>query len=142
MRVREIMTASPTFCTPETVIQAAAKMMCDADCGAIPVLENSRTMRPLGVLTDRDIAVRAVAQGLDPRIARVRDFMTAPAVTVTVDVDGDECASLLERNRIRRVLVVDDKRRCVGIVSVADIARKVGTFKAGELVRGLSEVLV
>ena len=138
MRVREIMTGSPTFCTPETILQAAAAMMCDADCGEIPVLESERTMKPVGVITDRDIACRAVAQGKDPRQSRVSEFMTAPAVTIAPDVEAEAAVEMLQRARIRRVIVVDDKGRCVGIVSQADIARKCGTFRTGELVREVS----
>lgn len=138
MKVKEIMTSSPTFCTPETVVQAAAKMMCDADCGEIPVLENARSMKPVGVITDRDIACRAVAEGKDPRSVRVSECMTSPAVSVSPETEAEECLDTLERNRIRRILVADDKGRCVGIVSQADVARKLGKMKAGELVLEVS----
>ena len=138
MRVKDIMTGSPTFCTPDTVLQAAARMMCDSDCGEIPVLESARTMRPVGVITDRDIACRAVAEGKNPREVKVYEFMTVPAITVRGDIGIDECVEILEKNHIRRVIVVDEKGRCTGIVSQADIARKCGAERAGELVRELS----
>lgn len=138
MRVREIMTGSPTFCTPDTILQAAAKMMCDGDCGEIPVLENARTMKPVGVITDRDIACRAVAEGKNPREAVVSQFMTSPAMYVSPDLEVEDCVDVLQHNKIRRILVVDDKGRCVGIVSQADIARRLGPVRTGELVREMS----
>lgn len=138
MRVKDIMTGSPTFCVPDTVLQAAARMMCDSDCGEIPVLENARTMRPVGVITDRDIACRAVAQGKNPREVKVYEFMSAPAVTVTEEMGVDQCVEVLERNHIRRVVVVDAAGRCCGIVSQADVALKCGAQKAGDLVREVS----
>lgn len=138
MRVKDIMTGSPTFCVPDTVLQAAARMMCDSDCGEIPVLENSRTMRPVGVITDRDIACRAVAQGKNPREVKVYEFMSAPAIAVSAEISVDECVEILEKNHIRRVVVVDETGRCCGIVSQADIAIKCGAQRTGELVREVS----
>lgn len=140
MKVKEIMTQSPTFCTPETVLEDAARMMCDADCGEIPVLDSASGMKPVGVITDRDITCRAVAEGKSTTEGKVADFMTAPAITVTPDADVEECLELLEKNQIRRAPVVDERGRCCGIVSQADVARKVGPRKAGELVREISGV--
>ena len=140
MKVKEVMTKSPTFCTPATGLQAAAKMMCDNDCGELPVLENNRTMKPIGVITDRDITCRAVAWGKNPFALQVADCMSSPAVTVTPETDIDVCCELLELRQIRRVRVVDDEGRCCGIVAQADIARKCGAEKVGEIVREVSQV--
>ncbi len=138
MQVKEIMTKSPTFCTPEAGLQAAAQMMCDNDCGELPVLENKQTMKPVGVITDRDITCRAVARGKNPLGLKVSDCMSAPVVTVTPDTDIDVCCELIEMHQIRRVPVVDDRGRLCGIVAQADIARKCGVDKAGEVVRRVS----
>lgn len=139
MKVQEIMTKSPTFCTPDTGLQAAAKMMCDSDCGELPVLDGKKTMKPIGVITDRDITCRAVAAGKNPLELKVSDCMTQPAVTVTAETDLDECCELLEQHQIRRVPVVDKSGRCCGIVAQADIALKCGPEKTGEVVREVSQ---
>ncbi|MFI5348500.1 MAG: CBS domain-containing protein [Elusimicrobiota bacterium] len=138
MKVNEVMTKSPAFCTAETGLQEVAKMMCDRDCGEIPVLENKLSLKPVGVITDRDIVCRTVAQGKNPADLQASDCMTSPAITIRADLDIDECCDVLESKRIRRVLVVDEKGRCSGIVSQADIARKCGVAKAGEVVREVS----
>ncbi|MBI3299067.1 MAG: CBS domain-containing protein [Elusimicrobia bacterium] len=142
MKVKEIMTKSPSFCTPNTSLLAAARMMCEGDCGELPVLDSAQTMRPIGVITDRDITCRAVAQGKNPLTLRVEGCMSRPAVTVTAEVDVDDCCELLEQHQIRRVPVIDEKGRLCGIVSQADIARKVSAHKAGEVVREVSQTAV
>lgn len=138
MKVQEIMTKDPAFCMPEDSVQSAAKMMCQCDCGEIPVLDGKDTKHPIGVITDRDITCRTVAEGKNPLTMRVTDCMSSPAVTVTLDTDVDECCELLERHQIRRIPVVDRSGRCCGIVAQADIARKCGPAKAGEVVQRVS----
>lgn len=139
MKVKEVMTKSPAFCTPEDGLQAVAKTMCDHDCGELPVLDSRQTMKPVGVITDRDIACRAVARGKNPFELQVSDIMSSPAVTVTPETDVDICCELLEIRKIRRMPVVDERGRCCGIVSQADIALKCGAAKAGEVVREVSQ---
>jgi CBS domain-containing protein len=138
MKVKEIMTKSPAYCTPEDGLQAAARMMCDSDCGELPVVESKQSMMPVGVITDRDITCRSVARGKNPLELQVSDIMSSPAVTVTPETEVDVCCMLLEERRIRRVPVVDDRGRLCGIVSQADIARKCGVDKAGEVVSKVS----
>ena len=142
MKVKEVMTESPAFCTPEDGLQAVAKKMCDSDCGELPVLESRRTMKPVGVVTDRDIVCRTVARGKNPFELQVSDIMSAPAVTVTPETDVDVCCELLEVRKIRRVPVIDAQGRCCGIVSQADIALKCGAQKGGEVLREVSQAAV
>lgn len=139
MKISDIMTRAPACCTPDTSLQEAAEMMCEKDCGEIPVVENSRTMKPVGVVTDRDIACRAVAEGRDPRETTVADCMSSPAVTATEDEEVDEACETMAQRRIRRLPVVDEKGACCGMVSQADIARKVGAEKAGQVVHHVSQ---
>ena len=139
MKVQEIMTKSPTFCTRDTGLQAAARMMCDSDCGELPVVDGQKTMKPIGVITDRDITCRAVAQGKNPLELKVSDCMSSPAITVTPETDVDECCELLEQHQIRRVPVVDKNGRCCGIVAQADIARRLAPQKTAEVVREVSQ---
>lgn len=123
MKLTEIMTKNPATCEPRTPLGEAAKMMCDNDCGEIPVVSDRRSLKPVGVVTDRDIACRAVGQGKNPLEMSAGDVMSRPCITVPQDAGLDEVARTLERNRIRRVPVVDDSGRCVGIVSQADLSR-------------------
>jgi CBS domain-containing protein len=139
MQVKEIMTADPAVCTPESGLQEIAQMMVDHDCGEIPVVENKETKLPVGVITDRDIVCRTVARGLNPLDLTVADCMSKPCVTVTPDMSLEECSRILEENKIRRVPVVDADGSCCGIVALADIALHAGRKVAGEVVKEISE---
>jgi CBS domain-containing protein len=110
-------------------------MMVENDCGCVPVIDEAG--RPVGVITDRDIACRAVAQKHDTRAMCAADCMTTPVVAVARDETVDECCDLLETNQIRRVLVVDDDGSCCGIVALADIARH-AEEKTEEVVEAVS----
>jgi CBS domain-containing protein len=123
VRVEEVMTKNPTCCGPDTPLRDVARLMVDCDCGEIPVLD-SRSGRPIGVITDRDIVCRTIAEGRNPLELAARDCMTSRVVTVTSDKSIDECCELMERHQIRRILVVDAAGPCCGIVSQADIARR------------------
>ena len=139
MQVKEIMTADPACCTAKTTLQEVAQMMIDHDCGEIPVVENTDSNMPIGVITDRDIVCRTVARGLNPLDLTAGDCMTTPCVTVTPDMSVEECCRILEDNRIRRVPVVDAGGCCCGIVSVADIALHAKKNTTAEVVKEVSE---
>lgn len=137
MQVRDIMTRDPACCTPETSLQEIARMMADNDCGEIPVLDESNW--PVGVVTDRDIACRGVAQGKDPKQTAARDVMSCPAVTVKPGDSLADCRETMERNQIRRVPVIDDSGSCCGMLAQADIARSASEHEIAELVRDVSQ---
>ena len=139
MKVKEIMTKSPACCTPETSLREVAAMFVDHDCGAIPVVDNLDTRRPIGIVTDRDIACRAVAKGLNALELTARDCMSSPSVTVKEDASLDEAIQLMEDNRVRRLPVVDERGRCIGVVAQADIALSAGKGKTAEVVREISQ---
>jgi CBS domain-containing protein len=139
MDVREIMTPDPVCCTPDSSLETAAQLMLRHDCGEIPVVENKDTMRLIGVITDRDIVCRSLAQGKDPLRMSVQDCMSAPAVTVTPETPLEECRQVMETHQIRRVPVVDPNGCCCGIVSQADIARQLPSQQAGEVVKEVSQ---
>ena len=103
MNVRDIMTANPACCTPNTTLPQVARLMVEHDCGAIPVVENTNNKRPVGIITDRDIVCRTIAQGKDPLGLTAGECMTASAVTVTADTDLEECARLMRSHQIRRI---------------------------------------
>ena len=139
MKVKDIMTAEPACCLPETGLQEVAQMMVEHDCGEIPVVDSKATRLPLGVITDRDIACRTVARGLNPLDLMVADVMSKPCVTVTPDMSIEECSRVLEGHKIRRVPVVDATGACCGIVSLADIALRAQQGVTAEVVREVSE---
>ena len=135
MQVQEIMTSNPACCTADASLKDAAQLMADYDCGEIPVVDDSG--RPVGVVTDRDIACRGMAQGkaADTLISEV---MSSPAVTVTPETSLDDCCKTLEENQIRRVPVVDESGSCCGMVSQADIARNASEHDTAQVVRDVS----
>lgn len=121
MDIRTIMTERPIAATRDTLLKDIAKMMRDHDVGEIPIVDDAR---PVGVVTDRDIVVRLVANGQDPVQLRAEDCMTSPAVTLTIEADLRECADVMVRERIRRVPIVDEDGRLCGIVALADLERR------------------
>ena len=136
MRVQEIMTRNPACCGVDATVQEAARLMVERDCGEIPVVDSNR--KPLGVVTDRDIAARVVAEGKGPQTP-VRGAMSTPAVTVTPDTSVEDCCRMMEENQIRRVPVVDEAGGCCGMVAQADVARETSEQTTGELVRDVSQ---
>lgn len=139
MDVREIMTENPTCCTPETGLQEVARMMVDDDCGCIPIVDSSDSKMPIGMITDRDITCRVVAQGRNPFDLTAGDAMTSTAVSVTPDTSLEDCLDLMEESQVRRIAVVDDNGKICGIVAQADIARNADERKTAEVVQEVSK---
>jgi CBS domain-containing protein len=119
MKVKDVMTTSVECVRPETTLQEAAAKMKSLNVGSLPVCEGDR---PIGIVTDRDIVVRAIADGRDPRTGRVPEVMTADLVSVLETADVKDAARLMKDRQIRRIVVVDASKRVVGIVSLGDIA--------------------
>ena len=137
MQVREVMTKSPICCSPDTTLNEVARLMVEYDCGQIPVVEGTRK-RPVGVITDRDITCRAVAEGRNPLTLSAKDCMSTPVVSVTPDTAVEECCRLMEERQLRRVPVVDEGGACCGIVSQADLALRMANGHATQLVKAIS----
>ena len=136
------MTTNVRCCTQDTPVREAAMLMRDGDCGAIPVIETSLGKgegRVIGIITDRDIACRIIANGRNPLEMIVGTCMSTPVVTVRSDSGLTECCKLMEQRKVRRVPVVDENGRCVGIVSQADVARHAPEARTGDLVQGISQ---
>lgn len=123
MNVNEIMTKNVACALPNTSLQQVAQMMIDCDCGAIPVCESQDNML-IGIVTDRDIVCRALAQGQNPLQITVQEVMTKDLHTLTFDASVDECIQLMQQYQVRRVPITDQRGKLVGIVSEADIATK------------------
>ncbi len=135
MDVRDLMTADPACCEPDTSLQDVARLMLDNDCGAIPVVEDGK---PVGIVSDRDIVVRVVAEGRNPTDLTATDIMSSPVETVTEDTSLDDMFDLMEDHQIRRVVVVDQDGKVCGIVAQADIA-EFSEEEVGEVVQEISE---
>ena len=138
MKVKDVMTANPACCTPDTSLREVAEIFVDRDCGAVPVVESLESMKPLGIITDRDIACRAIAKGKNALDLKARDCMSSPSVTVREDASLDDCIEAMESNRVRRIVVVDEFGRCCGIVSQADIALHGSKKATAEIVKEVS----
>jgi CBS domain-containing protein len=119
MKAEQIMTPRPAVCTPEADLRSVAELMVAYDCGEIPVVRNRESMVPIGVVTDRDITCRTVAQGRNPLDLTAADCMSSPCVTVESHERVEECCRVLEDQQLRRALVVDRAGRLCGIISQA-----------------------
>lgn len=137
--INEIMTRDVEVAAPDTELYYVARMMAERDVGAIPIVESTDSMRPVGIVTDRDITVRVIARRQDPGSLRARDAMSTDLLTVRDDASPEECIDQMEQRRVRRALVTDGDGRLVGIVAQADVARCLrDDDRAGELVREVS----
>lgn len=138
MTARELMTPNPASCTMDTPLQEVARMMVQCDCGEIPVVERLDLRKPVGVVTDRDIVCRTIAEGKNPLTLDAGAAMSTPAVSVREDDSADEVVRVMEAQQIRRVPVVNQNGEITGIIAQADIARHKSRKDAGELVREVS----
>jgi len=119
MKIKEVMTSRVECVRPETTLQEAAAKMKSLNVGPLPVCEGDRAV---GIVTDRDIVIRAISEGRDPRTTAIRDVMTKDVVTVQETDDVQDAARLMKDRQIRRVVVVVADKRVTGIVSLGDIA--------------------
>jgi CBS domain-containing protein len=137
MLLKDIMTRGVTELPPGATLRDAADKMRSQDIGLISVCDGERF---LGVLTDRDITVRAVAQGFDPNTTRVSDAMTPEVIYCFDDDDVQDAVKLMEQRQIRRLLVMDRAKHAVGVVSLGDIAtRALNDRLSGEVLERVSE---
>jgi CBS domain-containing protein len=133
---RDVMTPDPACCTPNTTLDQVARMMAQNDCGEIPVVDVND--QPVGVVTDRDIVCRVVAQGKNPIAHTAETCMSRPVVTVNTNDSLDSVIATMEEHQIRRVPVVDERGCCAGIIAQADVAWTEPPGDVAELVREVS----
>jgi CBS domain-containing protein len=130
------MTARPRCAAPDTPLTQVAELMQAEDVGAIPILDGDLLV---GMITDRDIIVRAIAQGKDPRGMPTREISSGELVTVGPDHDLADALQLMAEHQVRRLPVVDDENRLVGVVSQADVALEAKDRSVGEMVAEISK---
>jgi CBS domain-containing protein len=134
--IRDVMTSNPCTIDAEKSVAYAAKMMRDEDVGLAPIVEGDKL---IGMLTDRDIAIRVVAEGRDPGQVKVRDVASRQLVTIDPQQDLDEALRIMAKHQVRRLPVVEEDGQLVGVVAQADVAREGDDMKTGKLVEEISE---
>lgn len=135
-KVHEVMTDRPRCVTPETPVSEAAQLMASDDIGSLPILDGERLA---GVVTDRDIVIRAIAKGKDPRGMPVREVASRELVKVHAEQDLSDALKLMASEQVRRLPVVDDDGRLVGILAQADVAVEAKEKAVGEMVEEISK---
>jgi CBS domain-containing protein len=134
--IKDIMTSDPCTIDAEKSVAYAAKMMRDEDVGLAPITEGDKL---IGVLTDRDIAIRVVAEGRNPDQVTAREVASQQVVTIDPQQDLDEALRIMAKHQVRRLAVVEKDGRLVGVVAQADVAREGDDTQTGELVQEISQ---
>jgi CBS domain-containing protein len=139
-KCNEVMTKNPVCCLPNDSVAKAAELMKSENIGSIPVIENEQTQKLVGIVTDRDLALKIVAKGLDARSTKVEAVMTRLVVTCLADDDLQKALDAMAEHQLRRIPVVDDDFKVVGIIAQADVATRVDQpEKTAEVVKEISQ---
>ena len=136
MNLEEIMTSPVETVAPDTSLAEVAKKMLALEIGLLPV---SKGQKIIGIVTDRDITIRAVAKGLDPERTEVQEVMTRDVFSCPASSDVTEACNLMEQKQVRRLLVIDAANAPIGIVSLADIALHLRREQSGEVLKRVSQ---
>jgi CBS domain-containing protein len=134
--VRDAMTSNPRSIEPSTMVADAAKLMKAEDVGSLPIVEGDQLV---GMVTDRDIVIRAVAERKDPQSTTVGEIASRDIVTVDPEQDLDEALRLMAQHQVRRLPVAEEDGRLVGILAQADVARQGKDVQTGQVVQEISE---
>ena len=136
----DVMTKNPVCALPDDTVASVAQLMRERDIGPVPIVEDKISKKLLGIVTDRDLAIKVVAEGRDPKTTTVKEVMTKDVVTCR---ENDKIGSTLDamsKHQLRRILVVDADNMLVGIIAQADIATRMNEpEKTGEVVKEISE---
>lgn len=136
MKLKEIMTRTVETISPGDTLQTAARKMRDNDIGFLPVCDGDHL---IGVVSDRDLTLRALAEGMDPTTIVGRNLVTSPVMYCYEDQDINEAAQVMRDRQIRRLVVLDRSKRLVGVVSLGDLATTATTNLSGEVLQSVSE---
>ncbi len=139
MNCKDVMTADPKCCLPEDTIARAAEVMREEDVGPVPVVSDRNLKRLAGIVTDRDIAIKVVAAGRDPRSTRVDEVMSKDIITCHAEDDYNQALQAMARHQLRRIPIVNEDGALLGIISQADVARRTSEEELGEVVEEISE---
>jgi CBS domain-containing protein len=140
MQCSEIMTKNPEFCLPSDTVIKAAQLMKSEDVGPIPIVADRDGMKLAGIVTDRDLTIKVIAEARDPNTTRIKEVMSDNVVTCKESDDVDQVLKLMEDNQVRRIPVVGRNDQLLGIVAQADVATRLGRpGKTGRVVEQISE---
>lgn len=140
MKCSEVMTQDPSCCLPTDTVFDAAQLMKSEGVGPIPIVNDKQTKKLAGIVTDRDLALKVVAEGLDPKQTKIEEVMTTGVQSCGPDDDVTNVLKLMEQHHIRRIPIVDDKDCLVGIIAQADIATRIDQpQKTHEVVEEISK---
>jgi CBS domain-containing protein len=140
MKCSDVMTKDPSCCLPTDTVFDAAQLMKSEDVGPIPIVSDKQTKKLVGIVTDRDLAVKVLAEGLDSKQTKIEEVMTTGVQTCGPDDDVSNVLKLMEQHHIRRIPIVDDKDCLVGIIAQADIATRIDEpAKTHEVVEEISK---
>lgn len=140
MQCNEIMTKNPEFCLPSDTVFKAAQLMRSEDIGPIPIVADKDGKKLTGIVTDRDLTIKVIAEARDPNTTRLEDVMSDNVITCKENDDVDKALKLMEDNQVRRIPVVDKYDQLLGIIAQADVATRLGEpGKTGRVVAQISE---
>jgi CBS domain-containing protein len=136
----DVMTRNVICCVPEDTVEDAARIMKREDVGPVPVVKDQESRRLVGIVTDRDLAMKVIAEGRGPRKTRVADVMTKDPVSCRAEDSVEEALGAMSRHQIRRIPIVDDSNCMIGIIAQADVATRVGEpERTGDVVEEISK---
>ena len=124
-KCRDVMTEELVFCTPGDTVSKVAQLMKREDIGPVLIVDNERSKTLVGIVTDRDLALKVVGEGRDPKNTKVEDVMTRKLITCHADDNVENAMKAMAQYQLRRIPVVDENMKLVGIISQADVATRV-----------------
>ena len=139
-KCNEVMTKNPVCCLPNDMVAKVAQLMKSKDIGPVPIVENEQTKKLVGIVTDRDLALKIVAEGRDAKSTKTEEVMTRKVVTCRVEDDVQKALDAMSEHQLRRIPVVDNDNKIVGIIAQADVATRVDQpAKTAEVVKDISQ---
>jgi CBS domain-containing protein len=139
-KCHEVMTKNPVCCLPDDTVAIAAQLMQRDNIGSIPIIEDEQNQKLAGIVTDRDLAIKVIAKGLDAKSTKVEAVMTRQVVTCRAEDDLQKALDAMAQHQLRRIPIVDNDNRIVGIIAQADVATRVNQpEKTAERVKEISQ---
>jgi CBS domain-containing protein len=136
----EVMTKNPVCCLPNDMVVKAAQIMKTGNVGSVPVIDNEKTRKLIGIITDRDLALKIVAEGKDPKSTKVAAVMTAKVVSCLSEDDLQKAMDSMSKNQLRRIPIIDNTGMILGIISQADVATRIDKPKrTAEMIKEISQ---
>ena len=139
-KCNEVMTKNPVCGLPNDMVAKVAQLMKSKDIGPVPIIENEQTKKLVGIVTDRDLALKIVAEGRDPKSTKTEEVMTRPVVSCRAEDDVQKALDAMSEHQLRRIPVVDTNNAIVGIIAQADVATRVNQpEQTAAVVKGISQ---